>query len=83
MSGQQPADAVRPVDVVIVDRFTGAEIPCELAYEGVDDDGITVWLVSKANVFDPRRHLLKIGMMPARTAIGFPTVQPFGGGDGQ
>lgn len=80
---QQPDTAVRPTDVRIVDRFTDAETPCELAYGGVGDNGITIWTVSESNVFDPSRHLLKIGLMPGRTAIEFSTVRPSGGGDGQ
>ncbi len=34
-AAQQPATAVRPTDVRIVDRFTDAETPCELTYGGV------------------------------------------------
>lgn len=68
----------RPTDVVIVDRATGAETPCELVYEGIDENGIGVWGVSEHNVFDPNRHFIKVGRMPGRTGIAFATVPPGG-----
>lgn len=55
----------RPENVRIVDKVTGEVTPCELAY----------------NKFDPLRQLIRVGRLPGKTAIMFPT-QPGGGGKG-
>jgi len=63
----------RPTNVVIVDKHTAAETPCELTWAGIDDHGNGLWLVSESTVFDPARHVIRVGMLPGRTSIAFPT----------
>ena len=71
----------RPQAVRIVDKVTGEVTPCELTYEGIDENGVGVWVVSEANKFDPLRQMIRVGRLPGKTAIMFPT-QPGGGGKG-
>ena len=54
----------RPDDVRIVDKVTGEVTPCELAYEGIDENGVGVWVVSEDNKFDPLRQLIRVGRLP-------------------
>lgn len=65
--GVKPGD--RPVGVAIVNRATGVELPCELAYEGVDAQGQHVWRA--ASDFDPNTEKVTIKLLPARTTIVF------------
>ncbi|KLI05774.1 hypothetical protein [Mycolicibacterium senegalense] len=71
----------RPENVRIVDKETGEATPCELAYVGVDENGVGVWEVSEHNPFDPARHMVRVGRLPGKTAIMFPT-RPGAGGKG-
>lgn len=64
--------AVRPTDVRIVNRDSGESIPCELAYRGVNADGLHEWAVCESNRFDPDRDQISVGILPGRTAISFP-----------
>lgn len=64
--------AVRPTDVRIINRDNGESIPCELAYRGVNADGLHEWAVCESNRFDPDRDQISVGVLPGRTAISFP-----------
>lgn len=60
----------RPTDVRIV-KSDGREIPCELTYVGIVD-GCHEWEV--AAEFNPSDgDSIKIGIMPGKTGISFPT----------
>lgn len=64
--------AVRPTDVRIINRDNGESIPCELAYCGVNADGLHEWAVCESNRFDPDRDQISVGILPGKTAISFP-----------
>lgn len=65
----------RPVGVFIVNRATGAKLPCELTYAGLERDELDgspfhLWLV--ATPFNPATETIKVEVLPPRTSIGFP-----------
>ena len=62
----------RPVDVCIVNRVTGAKLPCELSYAGIDDEGLHEWQVGTP--FDPETEKLTIGVLPPRTTLSWPML---------
>lgn len=59
----------RPTDVQVV-RADGRIVPCELAPKGTDADGIDVWEIATEL---HHGDALKVGILPGRTAIEFPT----------
>jgi len=58
----------KPTDVRI-ERADGTVLHCELVHEGVDDEGVDHWLIANAQ-WRPSDQI-KIGVLPARTSIGF------------
>jgi len=67
-SGRRPGH--RPTDVVIVNKETGEQLPCELAYQGIDDRGMHVWEIGTP--FDPVTEMITVGTFPPRTTLSFP-----------
>lgn len=61
----------RPEGVRIV-RQDGSVIPCELAWGGVDSEGLAIWHI--ATPFNARQgDTLQVDVMPGRTGITMPT----------
>ncbi|MBB5918918.1 hypothetical protein BJY24_007830 [Nocardia transvalensis] len=64
-------DPIPPTNVRLVSA-DGEEIPLELDYVGVDDDGIHVWNALVPDSFVPAASLvLRVSVWPAKTAIQF------------
>lgn len=53
----------------------GREIPCELQYVGLNEDGLHEWKAVSEVPFRPGIDRLLIGTLPPRTSIGFDVVQ--------
>jgi len=54
---------------VQIHRPDGTVLNCELAHEGVDDEGMDHWVIANA-VFHPADHVT-IGVLPPKTSLGF------------
>jgi hypothetical protein len=67
MDGRKAGD--RPVDVAIVNQETGARLPCELSYQGLDEDGLHTWRID--SLFNPDTDKLTIGVFPPKTTLAF------------
>lgn len=75
MSEQPPPDRV-PSNVRAIDRITGFELPIDLMFEGVDDEGIAHFrVVNLPEWFNPKTSTITADKMPPRTAIGMPVPQ--------
>ena len=59
----------RPVGVEIVNRATGTRLPCELAYVGLDSEGLHCWRVDTP--MNLATEHLTIEVLPPRTSIVF------------
>jgi hypothetical protein len=60
---------------VQVHRPDGTIIDCELVHEGIDDQGMDRWVIAGVD-FNMGEDHLTIGVMPARTSIGFRAPLP-------
>jgi hypothetical protein len=78
MSAGRPAPGTqagdRPVDVEIVNQLTGERLPCELAYDRLDAEGIHRWVV--ATPLYPDVEKVTIAVLPPRTRVGFEVLLP-------
>lgn len=72
MRGREPRQSRRrmpeaPQGVVL--RYPdGSIVPCELTYEGVDDEGLHAWVVVNARWTTPAAQLM-CSVLPGRTRI--------------
>lgn len=62
----------RPVGVFIVNQATGRRMPCELAYAGIDDEGLHEWQVGA--LFDSKTERLHVDLLPPKTTLSFPVL---------
>lgn len=61
----------RPQGVRVI-RADGSVIPCELAWVGIDEDGMAEWEISTTVNFR-QGDSLKVATLPPRTSIIMPT----------
>lgn len=78
MSADRPAAGTqagdRPVGVEIVNQLTGERLPCELAYDRLDVEGIHRWVI--ATPMYPDVEKVTIAVLPPKTSVGFKVLLP-------